>query len=36
MDKVTKNERGLNLVTEILRVTKQVQKISFIRYILSD
>ena len=35
MDKVIKNEKGLELVT-VLQAMKQVQKSSFIRYILTD
>ena len=36
MDTVIKNKSRLELVTIALQVTKQVQKHSFISYILSD
>ena len=36
MDKVIKYKKGLELVTVTLQVMKQVQKKSFIGYILSD
>ena len=36
MEKVIENKRGLEIVTIALKVTKQVQKHSFISYVLSD
>ena len=35
-DQVIKNKRDLELVTAALQIMKQVQKNSFIRYVLSD
>ena len=36
MDKIIKNKRGLELGPVALQATKQVQKNSFISYVLSD